>query len=337
MNVTLASLTIAKLATQSPFLATSQLSLRSVLAKHFFSSFLYSKNPTISLSLSSSSFCHFLASAINVDRGEKMCHAEDQNGTRLLLTHSCGNVTVARCSFRHCNASNGGGIYSNNCNVYISDSVFYSNQAEIGGGAHILRCHEFNLTRVLVYNNTASYDGGLVIDIDHKKGYFHIQEANFTKNQAKLWTGALRVDRSGGTTKDCYFDTNSALVCGGYFDFSWNPAVRTLNNCVFKNNTSVARGGAYTAYHIQHRSQFDACWFCFNYCSRDAYSISIENVDSECNVTNCMFSEAENYEIRMKIGESEVSIENCKFNIYRRTMEKMLANVLRPLALDIPN
>jgi hypothetical protein len=216
------------------------------------------------------------------------------------LTFLHRNLSTLKCQFTKCHSDVGGAIDANLINTTLIDTVFNANHARVGGAVRILRSRYLYMLRVLVFNNSAQYDGGFALDTEFEGNFSVVERVNITLNSAAKWTGGMRLDHAGGIMKDSWFDGNTATVCGGFFDFTWEPTRRDTTHCVFKNNSAVSRGGAYCAFHILHRSDFRRCMFVQNYCKLSAYSISVESIGSDCGVWDCYFDGKRDQQVRMR-------------------------------------
>jgi hypothetical protein len=295
------------------------------------SSFLLCSLPR-SFHLSLSHFDSFLSTAVVFSaRGPK----EDINFTGKITertTRDWHNVTLFDCFFEKCKGDKGGGFFSSYSNVTIFDTIFQNNQARIGGGAHILNSDVIYVRRMIVNRNNAEYDGGFCADTEYEGNASDVNTVNVTFNRAEKWTGGFRIDHAGGNLTFCYFEGNSAVVCGGFFDFAWGPSVREVSYCVFKNNSSVSRGGAYTAFHILHLSQFSEVVFVQNFCNLSADSISVESIEAVVDVKGCTFDGPEEKEVAMRFpGESNLTITESEFGVGGDRLKEIFERVAKPI------
>lgn len=233
-------------------------------------------------------------------------------------------LVVDRCSFIHCSDYTGGAIMTEIVAARINHNYFAGNQAVVGGAGHHLR--SINLVKVgnTYVSNFADYDGAFTADsIMDKKNDIDISDCNLTSNTAKLWSGGARIDCVGGLIIGCIFESNSAKVNGAFFDFSWAPSQRNVTMTIFRNNSAVARGGAFCAFHIQHHSVFDNVIFTKNTCEQGANSISIESIDSEVVLYDVSFDGKQEDELGMRFGESEFkTTTKTRFQVKEKDMRK---------------
>jgi hypothetical protein len=322
LNLTIASLAMTTRLSTSPFFSFASIdSRRSILFSHlnfrkWFTSFMNTRAPG-SFHFSRCGFQSFLSTPIIYSGGGIK---ENVNFTSEIINEHIQrdwrNVTIANCRFTKCHGDKGGGFFGWYSNVTIFDSVFEENTARIGGGAHILNSDFIHISRLLVARNRAEYDGGLCTDTEFEGNFSDVDTINITFNRAEKWTGGFRMDHAGGNLTRCYFEGNSAVVCGAFFDFTWSPSERNIRYCVFKNNTSISRGGAYTAFHILQIAHFADDIFLHNFCNLSAYSISVESIDEVVTVTRCVFDGPQDREVAMRFpGESELTVTESDFEV----------------------
>jgi hypothetical protein len=91
---------------------------------------------------------------------------------------------------------------------------------------HALSLDFISLVLLLVLNNSADYDGGIVADSDHGGNYSVVKLVNSSANSAVKWTSEPRLNHAGGLMPSSWFDGAGAAVCGGSFNFTWSPTNR---------------------------------------------------------------------------------------------------------------
>lgn len=242
------------------------------------------------------------------------------------------NMIISNCVFHSCSSSYGGGLYGDWVNTTLTDCVFYNNGAHIGGAVHILHSDYIFMQRILMIGNVADYCGAGEVDVMNEANDTHIELVNVTGNSANKWTGGLRVDHGGGVLKECVFSENSAAVCGGFFDYAWDAVLRSVSFCMFLNNTSTDRGGAFTGFHLLHHSYFEFSFFIENRCEKAVNSISIESFGASVSVYNCIFTGSEDDEVgvRWKDGSTK-QIRESHFNEQTETVTKFAHSKLATL------
>lgn len=289
---------------------------QSLIKDHFFSSH---KN----LLVQNSEFCYFLKSPIKIQNNDdtKLKLFEDLVYKNKRFKIKGGILTVVRCLFTKNKAKKGGGLNSeHNLRVNLEDCIFSSNVATFGGGFYIEQVDNANISRILVFNNSADYLGGLFLDgnQENSEPFSHVNNLNATFNTAKEWTGGVRFDHGGGYFKNSVISSNSARVCGGFFDQCWKPSKRYIQFSLFYNNSAKERVGAFCAFHIMHQSQFTNSNFIKNKCDSSSSSIFIESIDSVVEIIDCFFDESSEKSLKMKFEFSKFILKgNNKFFDYK--------------------
>ncbi len=141
-------------------------------------------------------------------------------------------------------ANNGGGMFTDNSNLVLTNVSFDSNSAIKGGGIYS-SWGGATLTNAIFSGNTASYGGGMY----SYRGGGTLTNAIFSGNTAS-YGGGMYNDRGGGTLTNVTFSGNMATSGGGMygtFDFS------TLTNVAFNNNEAISHGGG--IYVVESHSQ----------------------------------------------------------------------------------
>jgi hypothetical protein len=337
LNLTIASLAIASSYLRAPFFSPASLTqnhyfqLSTSHFRHWTSEFLRTQ-ATGSFAFLDSSFRSFMSRALSFESNGKREVTLFGQRVRQQKKIDWRNVTVIGCEFESCQADTGGAIGGSHINMTFIDTAFVKNSARIGGAVHVLNADYVFLLRVLVQNNTAEYDGGFAADTDLEGNFSMVDLINISLNSASKWTGGFRFDHAGGMMKNSYFEGNSAAVCGAFFDFTWAPTNRNTSFCVFKNNSAIARGGAYTCFHILHKSRFADCIFIQNFCNMSAYAISIESIDSRVSLERCIFDGPRDQQVRMRFGESNLTIaDDCKFEITGKPLLDLFDEFTNPI------
>ncbi len=119
-------------------------------------------------------------------------------------------VIFENCVAIGCKAENGGFMYINDNEAYVSgkDSTIITGcSAECGGGVYANRLDTFK--GFILADNTAIEDGGGLYDVNtYGKG--DVRECRFYRNSAGDEGGGLYVDDSDGSVTDCRFLENTA-------------------------------------------------------------------------------------------------------------------------------
>lgn len=168
------------------------------------------------------------------------------------------NVVIENVTFRYNYAgSDGGGLYSNNSNVLVSDSHFYNNTAVVrAGGYEALNTFETNPHTAKVVNslfeNNVSYTfGGAIVaegTFPDANSSFSVKGSVFTRNTAAEG-GAIVIDSMTTFVDKSIFTNNVGHVSAGALATTNvvntlfggpNSYVTTVSNSIFTNN--VAEG-----------------------------------------------------------------------------------------------
>ena len=159
----------------------------------------------------------------------------------------------------------------------------------------------------------------------NKSSIFNISFVNVSMNEASMWTGGLRIDRAGGLLKNFVFSDNKALVCGGFFDYTWFPQNRTCSFCIWRNNSAITRGGGVTHFHIRQVSTYINCIFIGNHCEKHPNSISVQSYETHITLSQCWFSGEKDKEIGMNFeGQSFFHINDTQFQVLNSKINEEL-------------
>lgn len=284
-------------------------------------------------------FSHIFNSAIIIQSTDLKISEKFYSAT---LIFSYGNLIISNCIFKNCNSpTEGGAIRAHEINLALVCNYFYRNKADICGAAHLISCHAIQWYGNIFLRNEADYNGAFTIDItesENERKNVTIETTNITTNKAKMWTGGFRIDSSGGKIFDCIIEGNSARVTGGFLDFSWTPAHRDVNFCIFKNNSSKMRGGAVCAFHLMHSSRYFRTLFIKNRCENESDAISIQSIDSKIVIDDSFFDGPQNDQIGMKFGYSKFEIVGgTKFNMNDSSMKKNMENIIKNYKKEMKN
>lgn len=314
LNVSLSLLTLANLVSRSPFIAlqsNGNFELSNTKLRNSIASFL-SAGDSWNVRLHACVFRNFFqAPIINHNSLTEKVFTTNFKTSRK-------NLSLSACAFLNCQGQKGGAVSFYHGTFSAIRTNFVNNSGAIGGAIYLRRCMNLTFEDTAFTLNTAKHDGAAYISMD-TSSTTRMSHVNVTQNQAELWTGGLRIERVGGVMRYCMFEGNRALVSGCFFDWAWDSSVRAVENCVFRNNTCVARGGAYTSCNIRQRIKFDDCVFLQNACRDSADSVSIENIEVICNITHCKFSGKQEEEVSMKYPESVINFNSCTFECNKTT------------------
>jgi hypothetical protein len=155
----------------------------------------------------------------------------------------------------------GGGIMSNNSNIYISKSLFRNNTAaEEGGGVEILNTYETSphisvIQSSLFSENMAADFGGAIVaegTLQNTESRAEIRNCIFEKNSSQVG-GAIAVDSIRVIIDDTTFTSNTSAVAGGavseanivnilattYHGVTFTPYPTTISNSTFCSNVAA--------------------------------------------------------------------------------------------------
>lgn len=331
MNLTISHLFISNVNAHQALITRPELNLQGSAFKLAFSKFSRITNsilqctPYQKATIYRSSFDRILGSTLKFDLSIKQIN---NNFNYQINSTETDDIHLEECTFTNLNANRGAAIYGKCQNFNITKSLFINCHAEVGGAVLINEATFLHLESDQFYNNSAKYSGAIHIDSREELDRSNVVQVNATKNHAELWTAAMRIDRAGGPLSVSYFSDNSAYVCGAFFDFAFKTATRQCNHVVFYNNSATTRGGAFTCFHIMHRSKFDSCFFVKNYCKEQAYSISLESVYQKVEIFNCKFDGSQPQQVSIRYGESDLIIDDkTKFSVPESEMPEINAIV----------
>ncbi len=159
-------------------------------------------------------------------------------GGGLYIHFTSGNI--ASCTFGGNSATRGGGVYmdSPGGGVAFDGCTFDSNTAISNGGALNHRGGSVTMTDTLFTGNNSTKGGAVYAIVD---GLY--RNCVFLDNESE-WGGAV-FDNGGSDFVGCLFADNTAsLVAGGGVK---SGSTSRFDNCVFRGNISLGRGGAVAA------------------------------------------------------------------------------------------
>ena len=289
--------------------SSQSFSLKTSKFSHFFDHIIFS-NFSPKIQLQTSIFKKTLKTAIIIDSGD--FRVANQKFT-IHQEENQGSVDIDKCMFEACSGETGGALKTSLCSIFISNSFFEQNSANIGGVGSFMYCTQFFSKKVEYNLNTAKYIGGIIVDYITEESAASLVNSNFTKNSAEMWSAALRLDRCGGDVVRCFLQNNSALVSGAFFDFSCSPSVRRINYTAFLNNNCTARGTV-TCFHLLQISYYNHCVFVGNKCAKGPNSVSIESINSNITITNCLFDGPQEEQIGQRFEYSRFIIANCSWS-----------------------
>ena len=263
-----------------------------------------------------SSFSNILNSAIVIVNSDE--YSNNEFHTQQILSKT--ELNVDHCEFTYCLADRGACILGTGLRIYINNSIFSHNTANVGGAILCNLSQYITYNKVLFFNNTAKYSAASHTDAAQEKDLSKLRFVNTTRNHAELWSGGLRIDRAGGSLFNCVFDSNHAFASGAFFDFSYRTTLRVVTYNFYHNNSAQVRSGAFTCFHVMHNSTFNNCIFVLNKCVEQAHSISLESVDQRVTIGNCYFDGPQQEQVSMRFGDSFLNILDT--NRFNRTINR---------------
>lgn len=184
---------------------------------------------------------------------------------------------VNDCTFRHCEASEGGGVNLNTDTAWVSGCSFEDNKSTRSGaamnmqyGTYYVEHSRFLRNHCLKEAGFTSNGGGAIYFF----GRLHISRCSFVDNildGSKAGGGAV-CGTGGGVLADHVLFENNASIYGGAVSTSGFQDSR-FTNCTFTNNRAVERGGALTSHahtildgrdHVSVKLNLKRCTFSGN-------------------------------------------------------------------------
>jgi hypothetical protein len=197
------------------------------------------------------------------------------------------HLTIRNCRFQdNHGAQVGGAIHSNDSKLKVLDSVFQGNSSDHEGGAiaTINFITELSLGGCQFLMNTARTGGALY----KVEGVDSIGACVFVQNCATAGSGGAAYIRFGiNRLYQCVFTGNeSAGGDGGAVHGSGYAAIVAMEDCVFQDNTTDARGGG--IYCSWVRTDLDNCLLHGNSAAQGG-GVGLEWTD--LGATGCTFSD----------------------------------------------
>lgn len=345
LNLTLSFLSLASTNNSPYFSYPSQCKSHAINLSFFSSKFARFFNTALlsistnNLNIKKCEFLYIFNTAITVHSTDLKI---DQKFYSKTLEFSYGNLIISNTIFKNCNSPDeGGALKAQEINIALICNSFYRNTAHICGAAQLISCHSIQWFGNIFTGNKADYNGAFTIDTAEAGDIrinITIESTNISSNKAEMWTGGFRIDSSGGRLSNCIIDRNSARVTGGFLDFSWTPAHRNVDFCIFFNNTSKMRGGAVCAFHLMHSSHYFKSLFIKNKCEDESDAISIQSIDSKIVIEDSFFDGPKDEQIGMKFGYSTFEIiGGTKFNMKDSSMKKNMDNLSKKFKKELKN
>lgn len=171
------------------------------------------------------------------------------------------NKTVENQTISDQSSDEDGGVFYNKGTLEIDNVVFSQNNADIPnkmyGGAIFSTGTSLVIENSTFSGNTA-FAGGAVYESKHSSGKMEISNTEFSNNQAITDAGALGIFKEAELDNVQFYNNSiveqlngitAANSDGGGAIQIGGTANASLNDVIFKGNTSVKRGGAIAARH----------------------------------------------------------------------------------------
>ena len=225
-----------------------------------------------------------------------------------------GVVVLANGVVRNCQivdnsaVSEGGGLFVERdaTGALVADSLISGNRVTNGNGAGVANSTEtstsLTLTNCTIRVNTASnVGGGLFLN---NSTMTQCLDCRFEQNEAKGGGGTRVYGAAKGLFTGCVFDGNAANTdsdsTGGgacLVNDQTGSGIASFTNCVFRNNTSAGRGGAYNSgWGKLTRAELVGCIITNNSCSRQGGGVCIrdnsqDSLDTRFLMRNCLVAQ----------------------------------------------
>lgn len=212
-------------------------------------------------------------------------HAEFAAGGGIWIKDSVGSVT--RTDFQGNSAfstelpGDGGGLFTNNSHLVVSECSFTLNSAGAGAGGFYSLNYDSTLVSSCVFSeNSASLGAAVYLETS----YAQLEDCAFTDNTAASG-GAMVIERdSVPVIRRCRFEANATTeFSGGAIDCWYSEPV--FEQCTFIGNNAVRHGGAINFGGSQ--AQLVDCLFGSNTAGMDGGGIRTHFTDFQ--LTNCTF------------------------------------------------
>ena len=187
--------------------------------------------------------------------------------------------------FNHSTELHGAVIHgSQNCNINLTESKLFQNQAKFGGAIYATNC-TLRIVDTILDSNKA-IDGGM---LHVRFSNVFLKNSSCIQNFAKSYGGCLYAATSNVSLKLSNISFNQAFAGGAAIIYS-NSDFNALKT-KFCNNTAVTNGGAIYQRQSGHTA-FDQCLFKYNLVD-EAYSIFGSDIrrmqGHEVRVSRCKF------------------------------------------------
>ena len=199
--------------------------------------------------------------------------------------------------------SDGGGLFveRNATDALVADSTISDNCVTSGNGAGVANIYSgtsLTLTNCTIRGNSAAsgVGGGLYLSNNTTT---QCQDCRIEQNDAKGGGGTRIYGQARGSFSGCIFDGNRSVdsdTGGGacLVNDQWGSGIASFTNCVFRNNTSAGRGGAYYGgWGRLTRAEFVDCVITNNSCKSQGGGVCVrddrkDSLDTRFLMRNCL-------------------------------------------------
>jgi predicted outer membrane repeat protein len=179
---------------------------------------------------------------------EKTIIDADENGTVINIQHRDSTI-INGITITNGSAEKGGGIYCNQANPVIKNSIIINSRAKYGGGL-AFDSSKPKIENVILESNFASREGGAVYC--ENRSTLRLTNVNFESNVAVNHGGGISCQNSSVFINDTRFTKNEATIMNGGGLYCNNTSAN-LTKVEFFNN-SAGLGGAVMG---ENKSGFD--------------------------------------------------------------------------------
>jgi len=171
-------------------------------------------------------------------------HPEFAAGGGIWIRDSAGSVAnsvfVGNTAFSDDLPGDGGGFFTNNSDLIVSDCTFVGNSAGAGAGGFYSVNFDSSLVSNCVFSeNVANWGAAVYLE----ESFAQLTDCTFTNNTGET-AGAMLIGRnSSPIIRRCHFESNEAtLFSGGAID-CWQ-STPVIEQCSFVGNSASVHGGA---------------------------------------------------------------------------------------------
>ena len=180
------------------------------------------------------------------------------------------DLTITNSVFDQNSGYSGGGVSHSDGNVTIEDSVFTGNSSTSGGGIYLslgIQDESVLISNCIISGNIASDTGG---GIKSSSGLISIENCTISNNSAEDGAGGgILASSSELSIFNTTISNNSATGLGGGIYSVFDPDLRIENCTISDNQSKIAGGGIFIA---SRYSSIINCTISGNYAGADSYS-----------------------------------------------------------------